>query len=595
MRGLLAIIARDRKSSVTEADINGLANAFASLRGTGIHYRANAGGFARVIRISMSNQSGIESDGSSWVSTYGLTHHEGSLLRQPIDRIDGQFSLISYDSSTREIQVASDPLGLQALYLANRDGKTYICTSALVLAKHLKARPHRFGIEVFLRAGYHFGSLTNWEDIERLAPGTVIVFSETGVQRRTYWRPKIDEAINKLGFEQAADHLIDSAVDTFRTHLDRNTCYCANLTGGYDSRVLDLLLHRAGLRIRTNTRGHERDSDVRIGRRIAQTVGWEWLNVRLPDEWSQVQPDMARTALAWGDGHLDVLELAEALWQPLELGDEPILFNGGGGELMRNFAWQQEFLNVGKSNRVNLDHWIDMRLLLPMDTSILIHDPTNAVRDDFRRRMTDWVRPYASELNTTQLDMMYAYKCTGHFGLYGPAFGAYGLIQSPLFLKPVFTAATSIHWRHRNGHALMRQIIHRLNPTVASISTTSGGPAQPMRLTNMHRFLPYYADVGLKAINKVSEKIIGRRLTSKNSAHQPHLFAARHACLSTLRNGTNGRSRGCGMRSAALYNKQRLHELLRRVEANKFQDAALVGRVLTVEMALEAADTHLDG
>jgi hypothetical protein len=594
MRGLLAVISHDRKSSVPEADMDGLAAAFVSLRGAGKLFRANAGEFARVIRISSSDHSGLETDGASWVAAYGLVHQENSRLFQPVERIDGQFSLISYDSSTREVQVAADPLGLQALYLADRNGRTYVCTSALALAKHLHAKPHRFGIEVFLRAGYHFGDLTNWEGIERLAPGTVIEFSESDVRRRTYWRPQIDETIAKLGFEQAADHWIEVAVDTFRAYLDVNRCYCVNLTGGYDSRLLNLLLHRAGVRIRANTRGDERDLDVRIGGRIAQTAGWEWLNIRLPDEWTQVQPDMARVALAWGDGHLEVINLAEALWQPPALGLEPILFNGGGGELLRNFAWQQEFLSAGKSNRVHLDRWIDMRLLHTMDTSVLAHDPTPAVRADFGRRMRQWVRPYESNLNTTQLDMMYAYKCTGHFGLYGPAFGVYGLVQSPLFFKPVFNAATSIRWQHRNGHALMRQIIHRLNPTVARIATTSGGPAQPMRLVNLHRFLPYYANIGLKAVNKLSEKAVGRRLLSKPSAIHPRLVAARDSCISGGGHGTNRWAGACGMRSAALYNKSRLNALLRRAQSPGFQEAALVGRILTVEMALEAIDAYVD-
>ena len=181
---------------------------------------------------------------------------------------------------------------------------------------------------------------------------------------------------------------------------------------------------------------------------------------------------MVSTALAWGDGHLEVLELAHALWQPSELGAEPVLFNGGGAELMRKFAWQQEFLRVGKSSHVALDSWIDMRLLHPMDTSVFAQDPTAAGREDFRRRMVTWTQPYASQVNTTQLDMMYAYKPTGHFGLYGPAFGAYGLVQPPLFFRAIFRVATSIHWRHRNGHGLMREMIQRLDPSVAAIVTT---------------------------------------------------------------------------------------------------------------------------
>jgi asparagine synthetase B (glutamine-hydrolysing) len=279
MRGLVAVISHDRTSHVDEAEIRDLTEAFESLCGRGKRYPANAGDYARLIRINTTDDSQIETDGRSWVASFGLVHHEGSLLRQPIESLDGQFALVSFDASTNEVLVAGDPLGLQALYIAERDGKTYVSTSALGLAKHLRAKPSRFGVEVFLRAGYHFGSLTNWEGIERLAPGTSILYTEHGHQRCTYWRAKIDETVNKLGFKAAADHLIDVATAAFRTYFDSNKCYCTNLTGKYDSRLLNLLLRRAEIRFRTNTRGDDRHPDVRIATQVAKETGWEWLHI----------------------------------------------------------------------------------------------------------------------------------------------------------------------------------------------------------------------------------------------------------------------------------------------------------------------------
>jgi Glutamine amidotransferase domain len=594
MRGMIAIIAHDRMRTVDRAEIDDFAATFEFLRGKSMRYSANAGSYASLIRFNTTEESRIESDGESWVASIGLVLHSGSVVGQPLESLDGQFALVSFNAANRAITVAVDPLGLQALYVAERDGKTYVSTSALALAKYLRARPSRFALQVFLRAGYHFGGLTNWEGIERLPPGTAIVFTDKDCKRHIYWRPEIDDNVTRLGFHQAADHLIETATETFATHLNRDTCYCTNLTGGYDSRLLNLLLRRAGVRFRTNTRGDDNHPDVRIAARVAKTTQWDWLHIRLPSDWPRLQPAMIETALAWGDSHLDVLDLSAAVWQPPELGDEPVLFNGGGAELMRNFAWQQELMNVGKARQVNLDNWLDMRLLHPMDTSVLAVDPTPEVRDDFRRRMLDWTRPFGNELNTTQLDMMYAYKCTGHFGLYGPAFGAYGLVQSPLFFKPIFRAAVSTHWRHRNSHAFMRQMIERLDPRVASITTTSGGPAQPMRTTNFHRFLPYYADVGLRLANKLTEKALGRGFLTKSAAPSPRVVAARQASLSYLANGANGHSRGDSMRSASLYNREKLKNFLSEAAKPQFREAALFGRMITVELALRATDGGLD-
>jgi Glutamine amidotransferase domain len=410
------------------AEVSDLATAFESLRGQGKRFSANAGEFARVGRINATDESDIQSDGNSWVASYGLLHHDGPLLKQPVEKLDGQFALVSFDAETKVVQVATDPLGFQALYVAERDGKTYVSTSVL------RARPSRLGIEAFLCAGYQFGRLTNWEGIERLEPGQAIRFTERERNRYFYWRPAVDPAINKLGFKEAADHLIEVATETFRSYLGDRTVYCTNLTGGYDSRLLNLLLRRAGVRFRTNTRGDADHPDVRISKEIAQETGWEWLNIRLPADWPSMLPNMIAKSLAWGDAHLDAVDLASALWQPPEIGNDAILLNGGGGELTRNFCWRQEFWNVGRSTQVNLNNWVNMRLIHPIDTSVFAGDPMVQIREDFGRRMTEWARPYSQEVNTIQLDMMYAYKMTGHFGLYGPAFGAYGLVQSPLAL-----------------------------------------------------------------------------------------------------------------------------------------------------------------
>src|SRR5207253_5578999 len=66
---------------------------------------------------------------------------------------------------------------------------------SLALAKHLGARPSSLGLSVYLRAGYQFGSVTNWEGIERLDPGTRVTFTRDGAVRHTYWRPTVDPAV----------------------------------------------------------------------------------------------------------------------------------------------------------------------------------------------------------------------------------------------------------------------------------------------------------------------------------------------------------------------------------------------------------------
>jgi len=53
-------------------------------------------------------------------------------------------------------------------------------------------------------------------------------------------------------------------------------------------------------------------------------------------------------------------------------------------------------------------------------------------------------------------------------------------------------------------------MIHRLSPAMASVPTTLGGPAEPLRVTNAHRFLPYLTDGARATVRKLRGRQRGR-------------------------------------------------------------------------------------
>ncbi|MGI9605151.1 MAG: hypothetical protein ACR2P0_03335 [Acidimicrobiales bacterium] len=590
MRGLIAIISHDRTAAVGESEVSDLASTFESVRGVSRRESISAGAFARVIRMAADGRSHVETDGASWVATYGMPLARGNVLGERPENLHGQFSLVSYDQSSAEVLVVGDPYGLQTLYVADRDGKTYVSTSALVLAKHLGAQTSHFGLQYFLRRGRHVGGLTHWQGVERVEPGVLLRFDGRSVERVNYWRPELDRDVEAMGMDEAADHLIGVAVETFRTFLDPDVEYCTNLTGGFDSRLVNLLLREAGIPFRTNTRGPLEHQDVAYAKRIVDITGWEWLHIDRPPDWPDIHPEMLRTALAWGDGHIDALDLSAALWQPDELGTEPILLNGGGPEILRSYNWWHEWHRAGRSTRVDYDALFKTRTLAPADMSILAEDPTEAVRAHLHTRYVQWAEPHAAELNTWQLDMIYAYSNTGHFGLYGPAFGAYGLIQSPFFFRPLYELGASVNWRHRIGVGLMRRAIHRLDPSVAAVPTTMGGPATPVRPGNLHRFHPYLTSVARRTTNKLSTRAIGRPLI-KHSGRTPSPIEveARRNCLDSLRRGPG--VEGILAESAHLFDEERVGDLIQHAHDDDFTDSSMLGRVLTVEMVLRETST----
>lgn len=593
--GLVAVVAHDRQVSIQE-DLDGLAAEYERLRGPSERVVASAGPWAAVVAFDLPRKQRAQAQAraSAWAVAAGAVHVARRPPKSGLADLEGQFALFAYDDAHATAVLASDPFGFHALYVTKRNGTTYISTSVLALARYVRARPSLLGVRSFLRAGYHFGRTTSWDGIERLDPATLMAFTPEGVETQVYWSPEVDASVARLPFDEAVQHCTEVAVGAYRDLFAGMPPLWADLTGGYDTRLLTLLLREAGVPFDTNTRGSPYSPDIPVAREIARRAGWNWSLLTLPDEWESFLPSMLPVALAWGDGNLDAIELARVLWAHRELGREHRdLAIGGGGEHYRGFAWRQEFLQAGRSSRVNLDNWLDMRLLHPLNTHVFASDPTPEVRKDFRERMVRRAEPYSGEPNTTQLDVMYAYKVTGHFGAFLSADGAFLRSRLPFYFRPTFAAAFSTSYRHRDNHRLMRHMINRLDPTIAAVRTVTGGPAQPWRLSNLHRFAPYYADVARRTVAKLSYRAIGRAVLAPRKPPSPAKERARSTLVRTLR--TEGVLDPARMRSAPLYKPGALEPWLDLAERPVFGDNELLGRLVTVELALRTVDASVDG
>ena len=203
-----------------------------------------------------------------------------------------------------------------------------------------------------------------------------------------------------------------------------------------------------------------------------------------------------------------------------------------------------------------------------------------------------WIEPYADELNTTQLDLVFAYRSTGHFGAYHSADYAHVQARLPFYLRDVFTSVFSTNHRYRENHRLMRHAIERVHPRAAAVTTTKGGPAQPWRITNVHRFAPYYGTLARKAVNKVSQKA-GVPILPTVAHFDPAPLAGRRAVLRSLGQGRPPRVED--LRCSALFDGRALQEFLDRAAQDERFNSVMLGRILTVELALRAVGNVADG
>jgi hypothetical protein len=514
----------------------------------------------------------------------GAIHADGDLATCPPEQLDGQFAAVRYDADAGALSLLSDPFGMQALYVCERAGRTYVSTSSAALARHLGLSPDPAGLAFFLRAGYHFGPLTHWSGVERVDPATEIRFTRTARRRRTYWAPTVDERVRGMSLRKTVDHCVEVALGTIERRLGTTPFTWADLTGGFDSRLITAALRRADIPFRTATSGEDaEDADVALARQVASVAGFAWQHDRMPDGWA-VDGDLARSAVAWGDGSLDILQLGEVLWrQEVKGASCPVVVSGGGGEHASARPWVQEFLRAGRSRQVNFDNLLRMRYLRPVDVTMLRTDPTAEADAYCRSVLGAHARAFSGELNTTQLDVIYALKSTGHFGAYRSAGEAFVRSEIPFYYRDFFNACFSAHHRWRNGHRLQRAMIERLDAGVAQVQTTLGGPATRMRPTNAHQFAPYYVGAARTTVRKL------RGASRSGTARRQDPMAARR-CAGARALRAEGLLDPRTMRSGDLYDPRALEAFLARTETSGVGHAGMLGRILTVELLVRSVE-----
>ncbi len=524
----------------------------------------------------------LEQQDGGWCAAVGKVHASEPLARAPIDTLDGHFAAVRYDEADDRLQVLNDPFGIQALYVSDCGDRSYVSTCATALARHLGAVPDPLGAALFLRTGRQFGPVTHWQGIRRLDPATLVSFTGAKPTTTTYWRPSIDQRVRSMSLQETADFCAYTLLSTIERYLHGEPCVIADLTGGFDSRLVAAALVRLGIPFTAQTSGESETVDVRLAREVARAGGIEWHQEELSPDWRPCR-EALWSALGWGDGSLEILQLSQVLWrQRLRAHSCGLLLTGGGGEHFSPQPWIQELWRAGWSRRINFDNLMSLRALTPVDLSMLRAEPRHQVEQYAREVLGQSATYLSGELNTTQLDVVFVHhRGVGHFGAYRSAAEAFIRSDLPFYYKDVFTAGFSARHRVRNGHRLRRAVIGRISPKIGAVQTERGGPAQSLHVRNAHRFAPYYWRLGRTALRKV------RGRPNQAPSEGPAEAGYRHA-VRVLRE--EGALDPRTMRSGDLYDPHALERLVARVEQPKFSAWSVVGRILTLELSLRSVD-----
>jgi hypothetical protein len=590
---LVAVVAVTRGPPPLDAALTALAQAVGDLRCEAV---VEVVGEARVAAARLAPRAGGDAGpvrttpqaGQSWsLSTDRFAETGPADLLAAWQR---HLAVVGYDAGRDEVIIGTDGLGLMPVYCCRMGDSLLVSTSALAVARVARPGVDVVGLRTFLATGMRIGPRTMWEGVRRLDPGTQLVIDSSGRQRvHTYWRAQVYPELWSQPLRQAAQRVTGAALEDVSSHLATTSSIVSDLTGGYDSRLVCLLLAETGARFTTTTRSVRDPADVETARRIAGSKDWPWVHTPLPAGWATMLPERIDQALGAGDGALDVLQLARVLEPRAQLSRSfHHVVSGGGGEHLQYAGWKSEFGTAGATGEPHIPRWIRMRLLTKGLAGVVGSDVEDVV-GYLGDVLNEWTEPWRPLPRAVQLDAVYAYvKATSHFGAYRSADATLLEAHLPLYGRTTYEAAFTTNYRWRNGHRLMRAMMVRLDPAVAAVPTTRGGPAVPMTLRNAHLFAPYFVQLARKGVAKVSSEL--RRGQRPQSGLGPFhwLLDSNARLVQTLTEATQDQSSRLfddgGVDRASV-----LHAL-RTDASDAYGQAVVMGRLLTADLALRDAD-----
>ena len=153
-----------------------------------------------------------------------------------VERFVGDFVLVVWDESARQLFAARDRLGQQPLYWAARDGLLFVATELAAVLAGIGTSPavnEGFLAELLV---FRPASVTEtlWSGVERVPPAHVLVAGR-GVRLRRYWDIEPAEELRLGGPQDYLERYRDVFTEAVRCRLRAVGPVACELSGGLDS------------------------------------------------------------------------------------------------------------------------------------------------------------------------------------------------------------------------------------------------------------------------------------------------------------------------------------------------------------------------
>ncbi|HXJ79761.1 MAG TPA: asparagine synthase (glutamine-hydrolyzing) [Candidatus Methylomirabilis sp.] len=202
------------------------------------------------------------------------------------DRLNGMFGVAIWDTARQRLVLARDAMGIKLVYYAIQDGKVWFGSEMRPVVSGLGRPPDvdPVAVNLFLRYRYTPSPLTIFKGIEKLAPGTMMIFEGGRARRERWYRYAPAPFATPKRDDEAYHELLELYRAAVGRHLISDVPVGILLSGGLDSGLLLALMNEHGSRWPAYTVGYGEsyeDDELGDASETALLLGARHIPVRL--------------------------------------------------------------------------------------------------------------------------------------------------------------------------------------------------------------------------------------------------------------------------------------------------------------------------
>jgi hypothetical protein len=263
-------------------------------------------------------------------------------------RLEGQYGLVRVSCDPPQLEVMTDFIGSQPLFY-QRLGEAWLISNSVYLIEQITGvgELDALGASTFITFGWVGGGRTLRRSVRPIPPGQRWIWRESDVdpEQRVYCAPTdITNQEHQRLTPEFFERLADEVTLPLRGLSEDFGPVKSALTGGRDSRLIMLLMRRAGLPARYWTAGEPGSLDLEIAGKIAQKLDLPYHVVPLPGaEVVAHWDELCWQAVQRNDGMCNLYQMDNLLDVPDDLERLEVNLWGQGGEAARGYSTGTDF------------------------------------------------------------------------------------------------------------------------------------------------------------------------------------------------------------------------------------------------------------